>query len=154
MITALAVLFRAYQVTKVGSRADGLLHWSALIQEAEGLVQETYLYRIATDVCLSRLASAGAAFCRRRVIRCGWSRSWTPWSPVIRPRPAGEHGVDPGVVHVGQQPPHGAADRHSCGEAELVLSLLVEVVQPVRDRGERRNNRDGTDATTNNAVRG
>lgn len=45
--------------------------------------------------------------------------------------------TEQGGVEAGQQPPHRRVGRHTPGEPEPDLFLLVEVVQPVDDRGER-----------------
>lgn len=54
-----------------------------------------------------------------------------------RPQPAGQNSAEQGRVEAGQQPPHRRAGGHAPGEPEPLLVLLVEVVQPVDDRGKR-----------------
>ncbi|GAA1576839.1 hypothetical protein GCM10009827_118320 [Dactylosporangium maewongense] len=56
--------------------------------------------------------------------------------PGAGAQPAGEDLGEQAGVEAGQQPPHRRARRYPAAEPEPGLGLLVEVVQPVADRGE------------------
>lgn len=58
--------------------------------------------------------------------------------PSASLKPAGQDGCQLTVVEAGQQSPHRRADGQPTVEAEPVPGLVVEVVEPVSDRGERR----------------
>ncbi len=70
--------------------------------------------------------------------------------------PPGGDDAERAGVEAGQQPLDGAAGWYPTGEPEPVLSVFVQVVQPVRDRSEgRRPRQNGAQtATTSNAVSG
>jgi hypothetical protein len=75
--------------------------------------------------------------------------------PGTSTKPGGQDRGEHSVVEADQQPPHRRAGRHATGEPEPGAGAVVQVVQPVGDRRERRRTgQHGTDRDREQAGEG